>query len=164
VNVKGLRVGQGVHEVLSDAEVSLERLESVVWSHWHDYTGDILKPSVSIKIGVGPGFKENLLAGYPADPDSALLESEYAGHEMEEINFDNSFKIGYFNSFNFFEDGSFHLLNILGHAVGHICGLARTTEITFVLLGAEALPFCGCHTAVFECSSPRISQPRHLWT
>lgn len=31
VNVKGLRVDKGVHEVLEDANVKLDHLESVVW-------------------------------------------------------------------------------------------------------------------------------------
>lgn len=31
VNVKGLRIDKGVHEVLADAQVSIEGLESVVW-------------------------------------------------------------------------------------------------------------------------------------
>jgi hypothetical protein len=31
----------------------------------------------SVKIVVGPGFTKNLLPGYPANPDSTLLESDY---------------------------------------------------------------------------------------
>jgi glyoxylase-like metal-dependent hydrolase (beta-lactamase superfamily II) len=144
VNVKGLRIDQGVHEVLTDAGVALEDVESVVWSHWHfDHTGDMSKFPTSVKIVVGSGFKENLLPGYPANPDSALLETDYEGHEMEEIEFDTSIKIGQFNAFDFFGDGSFYLLDVPGHAIGHMCGLARTTATTFVLLGADACHFAG---------------------
>jgi hypothetical protein len=31
----------------------------------------------SADIVVGPGFKENLLPGYPSNPESALLETDY---------------------------------------------------------------------------------------
>lgn len=32
----------------------------------------------SVNIVVGPGFKKNLLPGYPSNPESALLESDYS--------------------------------------------------------------------------------------
>jgi hypothetical protein len=35
------------------------------------------KYPASVKIIVGPGFKDNILPGYPANPKSALLESDY---------------------------------------------------------------------------------------
>jgi hypothetical protein len=48
-------------------------------SHWHfDHIGDMSKFPNSVNNVVGPGFKENLLPGYPSNPDSALLESDYA--------------------------------------------------------------------------------------
>jgi hypothetical protein len=31
----------------------------------------------SVDIVVGPGFKEKLLPGYPSNPNSALLETDY---------------------------------------------------------------------------------------
>jgi hypothetical protein len=31
----------------------------------------------SVNIVVGPGFKDNLLPGFPFNPDSALLASDY---------------------------------------------------------------------------------------
>lgn len=47
-------------------------------SHWHfDHIGDMSKFPPSVNIVVGPGFKENLLPGYPSNPESALLESDY---------------------------------------------------------------------------------------
>ena len=53
-------------------------------SHWHfDHIGDMSKFPGSVDIVVGPGFKENLLPGYPSNPDSALLETDYrsvSGH------------------------------------------------------------------------------------
>ncbi|KAE9368315.1 Metallo-hydrolase/oxidoreductase [Stipitochalara longipes BDJ] len=144
VNIKGLRVDKGVDEVLTEASVELGSVNAVVWSHWHfDHVGDMsLFPSTT-KIVVGPGFKENLLPGYPANLESPLLESDYVGKEMEEISFEDRLKIGQFRAHDFFGDGSFYLLDVPGHAIGHMCGLARTTESSFVLLGADACHFAG---------------------
>jgi hypothetical protein len=47
-------------------------------SHYHfDHIGNMSTFPASTKIVVGPGFKDNLLPGYPADPKSVLLESDY---------------------------------------------------------------------------------------
>lgn len=35
VNAKGLRVGKGMDEVLTDCGIDLDDIESVVWSHWY---------------------------------------------------------------------------------------------------------------------------------
>ncbi|KAL3422832.1 metallo-beta-lactamase superfamily protein [Phlyctema vagabunda] len=118
VNVQGLRVDKGVDEILDSAGIELETLESVIWSHWHfDHIGDMSKFPSSVNIVVGPGFKEKLLPGYPANPDSALLETDYSGHELVEINFDSNIKIGQFYAFDYFGDGSFYLLDVPGHAL-----------------------------------------------
>jgi hypothetical protein len=44
-------------------------------------------------------------------------------------------------AFDYFGNGSFYLLDAPGHAVGHLCGLVRTTASpdTFILLGADAI-------------------------
>jgi glyoxylase-like metal-dependent hydrolase (beta-lactamase superfamily II) len=144
VNVKGLRVDKGVQEVLQEAGVVLDALDSVVWSHWHfDHIGDMSQFPSTVDIVVGPGFKENLLPGFPANPDSALLETDYKGHEVREIAFDSTLRIGKFRAFDYFGDGSFFLLDVPGHAIGHMCGLARTTEDTFLLMGADTCHFAG---------------------
>lgn len=145
VNVKGMRVLQDVPEVLTEAGCNLNNLESVIWSHWHfDHIGDMTKFPSSVAIVVGAGFKENLLPGYPSNPDSPLLETDYTGHDLREIAFPDGFTIGRFRAFDYFGDGSFYLLDVPGHAIGHICGLARTTRSTFVLLGADSCHFAGC--------------------
>lgn len=61
---------------------------------------------------------------------------------MKEIAFDSGLKIGSFRAHDFFNDGSFYLLDVPGHATGHMCGLVRTTPTTFILLGADT-----CHIA-----------------
>lgn len=54
-------------------------------------------------------------------------------------------KIGNFDAFDYFGDGSFYLLDSPGHAIGHLCGLARTTSNpdTFVLLGGDVCHYGG---------------------
>ncbi|KIW00224.1 uncharacterized protein PV09_08264 [Verruconis gallopava] len=144
VNVLGFRCEKGVDEVLEEGGISLGSLEAVVWSHWHfDHIGDMSKFPRTTRIVVGQGFKSVMLPGYPTNPESPLLESDYANKELLEIDFDDSFKIGDFRAFDYFGDGSFYLLDVPGHAIGHMCGLARTTEDTFLLMGADTCHFAG---------------------
>lgn len=67
-----------------------------------------------------------------------------SGRNLREISFEGPEcpKLGHFKAFDYFEDGSFYLLDSPGHAIGHLCGLARTTcnPDTFVLLGGDV-----CH-------------------
>lgn len=121
-------------------------IESVIWSHHHfDHTGDPSTFPGSTSLTVGKGMKEALLPGYPANPKSPLLESDFAGRELVEIDFDQTaLRIGRFRAHDYFGDGSFYLLDAPGHALGHMCGLARTTstmegatEDTFVFMGAD---------------------------
>lgn len=79
---------------------------------------------------MGPGFKNEFLPGYPANPESWIKESDYAGREM----------IDQYDAVDYFGDGSFYLLDCPGHTIAHIMGLARTTPDTFVLMAADC-----CH-------------------
>lgn len=98
----------------------------------------------STALVVGPGFKDALLPGFPANPDSQILESDYANRELREISF-SDLRIGEFPAFDYFGDGSFYLLDTPGHAIGHLCGLARTTSNpdSFVLLGGDVCHYAG---------------------
>jgi glyoxylase-like metal-dependent hydrolase (beta-lactamase superfamily II) len=69
--------------------------------------------------------------------------TQKSGRALREISFDPNFKIGRFQAFDYFGDGSFYLLDVPGHAIGHMCGLSRTTANTFVLLGADTCHFAG---------------------
>lgn len=63
---------------------------------------------------------------------------------MREINFEEKLtpKIGNIPAYDFFGDGSFYLLDLPGHATGHLGGLARTSSSpdTFIFMGADV-----CH-------------------
>jgi glyoxylase-like metal-dependent hydrolase (beta-lactamase superfamily II) len=70
------------------------------------------------------------------------------GRNLREIEFDRgegALAVGEFPAFDYFGDGSFYLLDSPGHAVGHLCGLARTTSNpdTFVLLGGDVCHYAG---------------------
>jgi hypothetical protein len=74
----------------------------------------------------------------------------YSGRELCEIDFNGprSLRIGQFPAFDYFRDGSFYLLDSPGHAIGHLCGLVRTTvgastPDTFVLLGGDICHYAG---------------------
>lgn len=83
------------------------------------------------------------MPGYPKKKDSTLLETDYEGREVREISFEkegNGLKIGRFNAYDYYQDGSFYLLDTPGHDIGHICGLARvsTNPNTFIFMGGDA--------------------------
>ncbi|PGG99237.1 hypothetical protein AJ79_08629 [Helicocarpus griseus UAMH5409] len=75
----------------------------------------------------------------------AVEEVIWSGRSLRQIAFTtpDTLQIGPFRAHDFFADGSFYLLDVPGHAVGHMCGLARTTPTSFVLLGADACHFPG---------------------
>jgi glyoxylase-like metal-dependent hydrolase (beta-lactamase superfamily II) len=67
------------------------------------------------------------------------------GRNLREIVFEGSkaVTIGRFAAFDYFGDGSFYLLDSPGHAVGHLCALARTTSDTFILMGGDVCHYSG---------------------
>jgi hypothetical protein len=64
-----------------------------------------------------------------------------SNRSVREVTFegDGIIKIGQFNAYDFFSDGSFYLLDTPGHATGHLAGLARTSTSpdTFILMGGD---------------------------
>ena len=61
---------------------------------------------------------------------------------MREINFEsdgNDLNLGRYRAYDFFGDGSFYLLDTPGHAIGHMCGLARTSADPpeFIFMGGD---------------------------
>lgn len=73
--------------------------------------------------------------------------SAYSGRNLREISFKGSqtTRIGRLPAFDYFGDGNLYLLDSPGHAVGHLCGLVRTTHgpDTFILLDGDVCHYAG---------------------
>lgn len=150
-NAWGITVRKDVARILQEADVDAENgaISSIILSHHHwDHTGDPSTFPTSTELVVGPGFQDAHLPGYPENPNATLLQTDYEGRSMREIDFpedDNGFKIGRFKAHDYFGDGSFYLLDTPGHSIGHMCGLARTTVSppTFVFMAGDASHHAG---------------------
>jgi glyoxylase-like metal-dependent hydrolase (beta-lactamase superfamily II) len=128
-----IEVQKGVREILDDGGIDTAAIEAVIISHHHfDHVGDIATFEPSTALIVGPGYTEHMTPGYPANPESVILETDYAGRELRELDFhsaaDDKWKtvdVGPFRAIDYFNDGSFYLIDTPGHAIGHISALAR---------------------------------------
>ncbi|KAF4555239.1 Cytochrome P450-like protein 80 [Elsinoe fawcettii] len=143
-----IEVEKNVIDILREGGIEPQSIEAVIWSHWHwDHIGDPSTFPSSTDLVVGPGFKDAMLPGAPANPESPIQQSDYEGRSLREITFEgaDTLLIGKFRAYDFFQDGSFYLLDSPGHAVGHMCGLARTTTepATFILLGGDVCHYAG---------------------
>ncbi|KIK54098.1 hypothetical protein GYMLUDRAFT_63408 [Collybiopsis luxurians FD-317 M1] len=134
-----MKVEADITEQLKAGGISLEQVDTVIWSHTHfDHIGDtsLFPPTTKLVIGKGSERK-----AYPEFPDAKLLQSDFAGREVEEIDFEKpDLMISGLPAVDFFGDGSFYLLDTPGHCPGHITALARVKEDSFLLLGGDC-----CH-------------------
>ncbi|EME88601.1 uncharacterized protein MYCFIDRAFT_46199 [Pseudocercospora fijiensis CIRAD86] len=141
-----IKVEKDVATILKENGVDVDggAIGAIVWSHHHwDHVGNPATFPFSTELVVGPGFKEAHLPAYPTRQDATLLDTDFEGRNTREISFEkegNGLKIGRFNAFDYFGDGSFYLLDTPGHSVGHICGLARVSSSpdSFVFMGGDA--------------------------
>lgn len=164
--IPGLAVEKNVDEILTDGGVDLDNIVALIWSHWYvirqlsmlklipsliltpsvrhyDHTGDPSQFPKRADLLVGPGFKEAMMPGYPTSEAAPTLDTDFEGRNVIEVPFSDDLKIGNFQAHDYFNDGSFYILNVPGHAVGHISALARTTADTFVFLGGDVCHFGG---------------------
>ncbi|KAJ5606805.1 hypothetical protein N7537_003424, partial [Penicillium hordei] len=103
--------------------------------------------------------------GYPDNPESPVKSADLKGRRVNELDFDNSkesISIGRFKAFDWFEDGSFYLLDVPGHSAGLICGFARVKPDSFILMGGD----CAHHPGEFRPSNiapvPKDLIPLHV--
>ncbi|GAW20430.1 hypothetical protein ANO14919_099360 [Xylariales sp. No.14919] len=131
-----ITVGTDVSSMLDFGKSGLgirsKDIEAAIWSHNHfDHIGDMSRFPGTTRLVVGPGVRVASWPGYPSNPDSLVLDADAEGRVVQELSFQSHdpqqatpFRIGRFDAFDYFGDGSFYLLNAPGYAVGHLCGLA----------------------------------------
>ncbi|KAK4234658.1 beta-lactamase-like protein [Achaetomium macrosporum] len=144
-----ITMGTDIASMLEGSSLGIRArdVEAVIWSHNHfDHTGDPATFPSTTELVVGPGVRATSWPGYPTNPQGTVLDADVQGRPVREIAFhgEQHLRIGGFDASDYFGDGSFYLLDAPGHAVGHICALARTTAhpASFVFMGADA-----CHHA-----------------
>nr|GAT47775.1 metallo-beta-lactamase superfamily protein [Mycena chlorophos] len=117
--------------------VSMEEIETVIWSHAHfDHTGDMTKFPNSTNLVIGP---ETNMTIYPADPNSYVQASDFAGRNVTKVDFAKSnLTFNGLKAVDYFGDGSFYLMDTPGHFPGHLTGLARVTPTSFIVLGGDS--------------------------
>lgn len=156
-----IEVKKGVDEILEENGEDPKTVGGIIWSHWHfvsgevptsfkrremlttvskDHTGDPSTFPTSTDLIVGPGFTKAFTPAFPTKEDSPVDERAWQDRKLVEIDFDSAgtpFKIGQYNAYDFYGDGSFYLLDTPGHAIGHMCGLARTKAepAEFIFMG-----------------------------
>jgi hypothetical protein len=107
---------------------------------------------------VGPGTSAAKLPPWPENPESTITESDIKDRTLIEIGHSDFTKqISGFPAYDFFGDQSFYLLDVPGHAVGHMCGLARTTEDSYIMMGADT-----CHHAGQYRPSQYLPMPDNI--
>ncbi|KAK7048270.1 Metallo-beta-lactamase superfamily protein [Favolaschia claudopus] len=158
-------VNKDITERLVEDGVPLDSISSVIWSHAHlDHIGDISKFPATTDLVVGGATS---LKTWQADPKSILSESDVSGRKIVLLKSEDSLEIGGFKAHDFFGDGSLYLLDVPGHFPGHVCGLARVTPTTFVLLGGDACHHAGMFRPTtelhrrFPCPGELLSATRH---
>jgi hypothetical protein len=86
---------KNVIDILKEGGIEVQEIEAIIWryislfdclspslliltSHWHwDHIGDPSTFPPTTDLIVGPGFKEAMLPGAPANPESPIRESDY---------------------------------------------------------------------------------------
>ncbi|KAJ3170397.1 hypothetical protein HDU88_009026 [Geranomyces variabilis] len=135
-----IKVEKGVADILGDTH---KTVNGIIWSHSHfDHTGDPSTFPSETELVVGPGLLAAQFPGFPATPNSPICETDHACRTVRAVAFNDELVINGMRALDFFGDGSFYLLDAPGHAIGHICGLARTSASppSFILMGADT-----CH-------------------
>jgi glyoxylase-like metal-dependent hydrolase (beta-lactamase superfamily II) len=167
-----VNVEKDVATILQEGGTDPEGIDAVIFSHHHfDHTGDPSKFSDKMKIVVGPGYKQKFLPGWPENRKMWETTSDlYRDREVVEISFGSDedqsklLRIGEFQAYDYFGDGSFYLLNTPGHTLAHLSALARTTapgigesmddESTFILLGGDIAHNCALFRPTPLCQLP----------
>lgn len=134
-------------DILNAASIPLSSIDLAIWSHHHpDHTGDLTLFPTSTSLVVGPGFMTRSLT----HPNAEVFQEAFEGREVIELDYGSSSnssasipKIAGLRAIDWFDDGSFYLLEAPGHTTDHIMALARTSADKFVLLAGDGAHHCG---------------------
>lgn len=136
-----------VPDILNAASIPLSSIDFTIWSHHHpDHTGDLTLFPTSTTLVVGPGLKSQppTHADQISGPRAETLHEAFEGREVIELDFSSSeAKVAGLRAIDWFDDGSFYLLEAPGHTSNHIMALARTSTDKFVLLAGDGAHHCG---------------------
>ncbi|KAI9436212.1 beta-lactamase-like protein [Lactarius indigo] len=144
-----INITEDVPDKLNAASVPLSSINFAIWSHHHpDHTGDLTLFPTSTSLVVGPGFKSHpsTYPGQPVNTNAETLQEAFEGREVIELDFSSSastLKVAGLRTIDWFNDGSFYLLEAPGHTADHIMALARTSADKFVLLAGDSAHHCG---------------------
>ncbi|KAJ6601212.1 beta-lactamase-like protein [Mycena vulgaris] len=137
-----LEESKDITEQLRDGGIALASIDTVIWSHAHfDHIGDMSKFPNTTGLVIGPGTDTTT---FPEFSNAALRASDLAGHNITELNFAGSrLTFSGLKAIDWFNDGSFYLLETPGHHPGHITALARVTPTSFITLGGDTFHYAG---------------------
>ena len=118
-------------------------ITSIILSHLHfDHTGDCSE-FPQAQLIVGPGSYKATFPGWPEAKGSPFDGSILKHPRFRELNFesDDWRPLGPFErAIDFFDDGSFFVIDAPGHMDGHLGALARTSANEWVFMGGDC-----CH-------------------